>query len=414
MAPIPESTKQKVLLVALIASVATIPLKNQLNSYAIIFFVAACLIRRPLHESARRLKSMRFWIVPVLYVMWAGCTYFWDTSGGYTLKELERYSILLFVPPAMALVPQISAADIKKACMAFVAVTISVCLICLFKSYSEYKVTGDYRVFYYHYLGEQMHLNAIFLSNYCLASITWILYFGFIQKKRRSYLDVALIIAANLFLLLMILLLSSKLIIFLTLVILIIFILFLGYIKGYFFRSLLIISAIILAGVFAITKLPYLSWRINVTEVKMYKGEQDDQNGIAIRLFMWKNVGELISERPVLGHGLRGARVETLNMYKEKNFELGYNGNYHSHNQYLESWLMAGIPAIILLLGMMFTALWNGIKQKNFLLILIAAHFMIQSLFESTFEVQHELVFYIFFIFLFYYHAPHIRKPEHS
>jgi hypothetical protein len=58
----------------------------------------------------------------------------------------------------------------------------------------------------------------------------------------------------------------------------------------------------------------------------------------------------------------------------------------------------------------MFTALWKAIRTKSFLLLLMVVHFMSQSVFESTFEVQHELVFYIFFIFLFYYHGPRVRN----
>ena len=154
----------------------------------------------------------------------------------------------------------------------------------------------------------------------------------------------------------------------------------------------------------------YLKWRINTTELKMYQGEADNQNGIAIRLYMWKAVSGLIMERPVLGHGIRGGRLETLAKYKDDGFEMGVEGDYHAHNQYLESWLMAGIPGLVLLLSMMFTALWRAIRTKNFLLLLITFHFISQSVFESTFEVQHELVFYIFFIFLFYYHGSRYRN----
>jgi len=52
----------------------------------------------------------------------------------------------------------------------------------------------------------------------------------------------------------------------------------------------------------------------------------------------------------------------------------------------------------------------KAVAQKNFLLILMISHFALQSIFEATFEVQHELVFYTFFIFLFYYHAPESRN----
>jgi O-antigen ligase len=349
-------------------------------------------------------------LAPALYFTWLAFSTFWDVSGGYRLRDIERYLVLFFVPPAMAVAPAELKGYIKKACMAFVAVTIVICILCLVKSYNEYLVNGDYRVFYYQYLGEQMGLNAIFLSNYCLACITWLLYFGFVRSKKHKPLIYVGIILSISFLLVMIFLLSSKLLIFLTLLVMMMFILVLGYVKGFFIRSILITGAVILAGVIAVTNLSYLSWRIRSTEIKTYQGEQDNQNGVAIRLYMWKTVGELIKERPVLGHGIRGGRLETLNRYREDGFEMGYKGDYHSHNQYLESMLMAGIPAIVLLLIIMLSALRNAVKNKNFLLLLMVAHFMIQSVFESTFEVQHELIFYIFFIFLFFYHGPHFSR----
>ena len=309
----------------------------------------------------------------------------------------------------MAVAPDDLKAYINKACIAFITVTVVVCMISLFKSWQEYQVTHDYRVFYYQYLGEQSGLNAIFLSNYCLASISWLLYYGFIDKRHKA-LEYVLICVTIIFLLMMIFLLSSKLLIFLTLLVMTLFILVLGYVKGFFVRSLIITSLVIVSGVIAITQLSYLKWRITSTELKMYRGKEDNQNGIAIRLYMWKAVSGLIKERPLIGYGIKGGRLETLAKYKRDGFEMGVQGDYHAHNQYLESWLMAGIPGVILLLSMMFSAFWKGIKSKNFLLLLMVVHFMAQCVFESTFEVQHELVFYIFFIFLFYYHGPRIRN----
>ncbi|MBO9573777.1 MAG: hypothetical protein J7497_16445, partial [Chitinophagaceae bacterium] len=162
----------------LLFAAATIPLANNLNSIAIVLFVIACVIQQPLKIAAAQLKRSRFWILPVIYYLWLACTFFWDTTGGFTIKQLEHYAILLFVPPALAIIPEINYKHLKYACIAFIAVTVAVCFICLFKSYNEYQVTKDYRVFYYHYLAGQMDLNAIFLSNFCLASVVWLFYFG--------------------------------------------------------------------------------------------------------------------------------------------------------------------------------------------------------------------------------------------
>lgn len=384
-------------------------MKNQWNSIATIVFVAACVFSQPLSVSYQKLRDSRAWIVPLVYFIWFALSHFWDASGGYRLRDIERYLVLFFIPTAMAIAPDVIKNFIVKACIAFVIVTTCICILCLVKAYQEYQVTHDYRVFYYQYLGEQMGLNAVFLSNYCLASIAWLLYFGFLGKKQttKTYVLLCTTIA---FLLVMIFFLSSKLLIFLTLVVMIVFILALGYVKGFFIRSVVITALIIASGMVAITQLPYLKWRIASTEFKTYHGEEDNQNGLAIRFYMWRTVSGLIAEKPLLGYGIKGGRLATLKRYKEDGFEMGVQNDYHSHNQYLESILMGGIPGILLLLTMMFTMLRRAFISKNFLLLLTTIHFMTQSLFESTFEVQHELVFYIFFIFLFYYHGPRFRN----
>ena len=301
-------------------------------------------------------------MIPVVYFVWLAFSHFWDSSGGYRLRDIERYLVLFFIPPAMAIAPDELKKFVHKACIAFILVTVAVCVLSLIKSYQEYQLNHDYRVFYYQYLAEQTGLNAIFLSNFCLASIAWLLYYGFLEKKGEGrgkwwwrYLLIGITIA---FLLGMIFMLSSKLLIFLTLVVMTVFILLLGYVRGFFVRAIVIIALIIGAALIAVSKMSYLKWRIDSTEVKMYQGEADNQNGVAIRLYMWKAVSGLIMERPVMGHGIRGGRLETLDKYKSDGFEMGVIGDYHAHNQYLESWLMAGIPALILLLSI------DGIMER--------------------------------------------------
>jgi O-antigen ligase len=239
------------------------------------------------------------------------------------------------------------------------------------------------------------------------------LYYAFIEFRQWKWPKALAVPIVAAFLLFMIFLLSSKLIIGLTILILIVFLLALGYLRGFFLTSLAAAVLVVVCGMFAVKNLSYVNYRMNVTELKMYHGEADDQNGVAIRLFMWQLALEHIRERPLLGYGIRGAKLETLKKYKEEGFELGVEGNYHSHNEFLESALMAGIPAAILLLIFVIVAFRGAILQKNFLLLLMVVHFTVQSLIESTFEVQHELVFYLFFIFLFYYHAPRLRaEPQ--
>ncbi len=379
---------------------ATIPLPNNINSIAIVLFVMACIIQQPLSVSIQRLKQSRLWILPVIYFLWSILTWFWDSSGGFTIKEIERYAILFFVPPALAMIAPIACKHIRIACNVFIFMTVCICLLALYKSYQEYLVTKDYRVFYYHYLSQQVELNAIFLSNFCLAAIIWLFYFS---SKR---ITILLKIPVALFLTMMIFILSSKMILLLLALSVPLFIVYYQRGKINTFKTFIALLLLLAMGVMAVEKLPYLKWRIFSTEFKTYKGEQDNHNGVAIRILMWQTGWGLIKESPLLGYGLKGAREETLQQYREKGFKLGYEQNYHTHNQYIESTLMAGIPALILLLSIILMTFSKSIQTQNVLLIAGTLHFALHSLIESTFEVQQELIFFMFFIFLFYYHPP--------
>ncbi len=79
---------------------------------------------------------------------------------------------------------------------------------------------------------------------------------------------------------------------------------------------------------------------------------------------------------------------------------IGYEGGYHSHDQYLQSWLTGGLPAFI---SPVDNVVENGVgryPEKNILLCLLLFHFMIQSVSESTFEAAGTRVLYAVLIFI--------------
>lgn len=404
--PLTERFKKNILFFSLLAAVVTIPLYNNLNSIALVCFVGACALQSHPREWLRRLKRTKLWVLPTLYFLVLAASYAWDSSGGFSIKYLERYATLLFIPLAIAVIPPLSAKWIRNICMSFVGATVAICLACLVLSYIEYGQTGDYRVFYYHYLSGQMELNAIFLSSYCLASVVWLLYFWFGGGRRPAFAATLLIAGTALFLSGMIFLLSSKLNLFLLGLMLMVLILYIGRAAKRLALAWILIGAMVLGGVAAVYNLSYLRWRLDVTELKEYRGEQDNNNGLAIRVLMWESALELIEERPLLGYGLKGARLEEVEKFREKNFVLGYTEGYHSHNQFLESTLMIGIPGLVLFTGMLVLIFLGALRSRNLPLLLLAVHFLLQSLIGSPFEVQQELVFFIFFMFFFYYHPP--------
>jgi O-antigen ligase len=392
-------------LLSLVAAAITIPLRNNINSLAWASFVIAGLLQVPLHEFWDRLRTSKLWLFCALYFLWLASSFVWDVGEGFTIRDVEGYAALLFIPIILAGVPRLSFKKVYLTCMVFVATVTLISLYCLVKSIITYQQVGDYRVFFYHYLAEQAGLNAIFLSSYCVGSISWLLYFNYIDTERSGRGNATTIILI-VFLAAMVFLLSSKLIITILLSMFLVLIIYIGYIKKRLGRSILLVGIILALGLITVKNLHYVRWRFAVTEIKRYEGEQDNQNGLAIRLLMWESAWELIKDRPLLGYGIVGAHQELWNKYREKNFVLGYSQRYHSHNQYLETTLMAGIPGFIFLVLILITAALDAVKNRKILSLLILLHFMCLSVVESTFEVQHEFVFFLFFITLFFYHYP--------
>jgi O-antigen ligase len=399
-----RNKNRKLLLLGLVSATSTIPLINIINSISLILFVAIS-IWQSIPGLNNKLIRASLWMITLVYFLWMVCTYFWDTSGGFSFTQIGRYSSIAIIPLAVYLA-KVPHQLMEKVLLVFIGVIVTVCIICLFKSHLEYQINPDSRLFFYHYLSQQMGLNAIFLSNYCVEGIVWLLYYSFLHFEKRGFLFQSVSIIVSCFLFLMIFLLSSKLIIGFTLLILVFLTLYIGYQKRLFVKALFLVIMILFSAQIAVNNMGYLKWRLSTNSFKKFETETDNNDGLSIRILMWKTTWDLIKEKPVLGYGLKGGYEKVLQKYKQQNFLLGYTQGYHSHNQYFQTALMGGIPALLLLIILLFRMAWKGIKQKNILLLILLFHFICQSVIESTFEVQQEQVFYILFLFLFYYCPP--------
>jgi O-antigen ligase len=398
----------------------TIPLHNLVNSWALLVFFTVAFFVSAYAGGLKKLLRQRYWILTIIFFIWLGATWFWDTTGGFSMKYLESYSIFVFLPFILAIMPRLSPKELMMVCTAFVGSIIVVCAICLVRSYIEYRHTGNTLLFFYHYLGYQMGLNAIYLSNYCIACITWVLYYKFIYAGPKPFkLSMILTIIICFYFFLMVFLLSSKMSTVILIAMLLFLTLYIGYRKKVFYKSLLVIAIIGTAAALLANNLYYFHWRIEVTKLKEYSGPGDNQNGLAARIFIWHSALNLIKEKPVLGYGLKGAEDELIKQYQSRRFEIGIPDKYNSHNQYMETTLKSGIIGLALMLAIFIIPLLEGIRQKKLLLVLMVIHFMIVSLVEGTLEMQQEIIFYCFFIFAFYYYYRDARfaiekgeKPE--
>lgn len=402
----------KLLKISLILVAVTIPLHNNINSWAIVFLCTATVI-----ESIARRRTFKFpsvFYVGLAYFLWLAMTYFWDTTGGFTIKNLEGYAGIVILPLVIWLIPPLSAKTIWQICFSFIISVTVVGIICLVKAYQDYSATGDSRLFYYHYLSQQMQLNAIFLSNYCVAAICWFIYFRFVHTPTSPMPGKAWVIVWCLFLFVLVFMLSSKLVSFLLLAFLSFFLIYIGRKSRKLKLALVVLILVMSSAALAVDNLYYFRWRLAVTEFKDYEGEQDNQNGFAARVVMWRSTAELVREKPLLGYGLKGGTAELLKKYEVKKFWIGIQEKYHSHNQFLQTALFSGIVGVGILTAFLVLIFNRAIRYKNIPLILIFLHFICISMVESTLDFQQELIFFLFFMLLFYFHLARRPAPEYS
>ena len=129
--------------------------------------------------------------------------------------------------------------------------------------------------------------------------------------------------------------------------------------------------------------------------VNLYKGisEQFDnretKSTLNIRIIIWQNAFQVIKEHPILGVGIGDTDTELENQYKKN----GVDFEFGTHNQYIYAQLSMGIVGLLLLLAMLLTPLYYGIKNRYFPLIGFSVAVMVNLMFENMLTRNAGLMF---------------------
>lgn len=103
-----------------------------------------------------------------------------------------------------------------------------------------------------------------------------------------------------------------------------------------------------------------------------------------------------LMQSPLVGYGVGDYHAVQVEQYGKEEFSAGTSAEYNAHNQYLESLLAAGIPALLSLLFFLLAPVFLAWRRKSrylFLLALCAGIVLFNLLFESMLERQMGLLF---------------------
>ena len=126
------------------------------------------------------------------------------------------------------------------------------------------------------------------------------------------------------------------------------------------------------------------------------KGDKMSLTDVEPRTRVWISALNLISDKPVLGLGLKQLDQKRLDEYRRNGYYSEAFFNLNTHNQFLETQLTFGIPGTFFLIWMLIAPLFGKRYLSNeriyycFLLIII-----IQFMFESMLVRQSGIIFFV-------------------
>lgn len=124
-------------------------------------------------------------------------------------------------------------------------------------------------------------------------------------------------------------------------------------------------------------------------------GNTEDYNATIsenARLLSWDASIEAIKEAPFFGYGIGDANDVLINKYKDLEYKENYVGQYNTHNQFLQTWIQAGILGTGILISIfIFLAIQMRRSRNEFSVFLIL---FISLLFESMLVRFNGIVFF--------------------
>ena len=120
-------------------------------------------------------------------------------------------------------------------------------------------------------------------------------------------------------------------------------------------------------------------------------------DGSGSRIFVWKASLEVIKENLPLGAGTGDSRDKLMEKYLEKKMDTEYKFGLNSHNQFLNTSVSLGILGFLSLIICFWIPFHIGLKLHELFLINFVIILTINLLFESMFERQSGIIFYVFF-----------------
>lgn len=402
-------TKQPSVFIYLLAAIlVSIPLKYIFGSITSILFVAVAFS----YFSKTKVAFSKNLILPIAFFVLMLLSLIWTRDFALSSAALQKESSFLFIPLAFLFLPKLTKEDFRKAFRIFSFAMVIFALYYFINATFRFLETGNKAVFFYHEL-VTMDLNAIYVSVFASFAM-----FYLISTECKLLIEkMALVI-----LIILVFLLSSKSIITIDFILVICYYSFFAKIpNGVKSTTIIAVSSFLLFSLLFVEDvkqrflLEYqtafvdntvngsignVNERVyNVSLKQAWNNNKFQQNhffpGTALRVYQVRIFKEMLKEHKIFftGFGLNATQEKIKEKAIQHHLFNGY-GEFNFHNQYIQTFAELGFFGFLILVGMLFYNLKNGLQQKDFLHIAFAITMIILFLSESFFCRQRGVIFF--------------------
>lgn len=345
------------------------------------------------------------------FYLWHLAGMLWSTNWGYGLMDLEIKASLLVLPLLFLFAPVglITRTFLRNIILSFGAGIFLSVIISSLHSLLLFFETGSFASFYYTQSSLFMHPS--YLSMYIVFFLFALYEFRTSGSKTFWYIYIpALILVFHLNLL------SSKagfLTFFMALVFISADLIFRK--KWKQILSMAILPVIVFGS--SMFFFPASSQRVASVVNNIGKSTEELNNSgesTADRILIWKTALRLASDNLLIGQGTGDVKDALIASYKKEGLTYPVRFNLNAHNQFIQSLVALGIPALLLLIFMLGFPLWHAVRKKELVYAGFILFFGFNILVESMMEVQAGIVFFAFWTVLLWARLRVMSTKERS
>ena len=159
---------------------------------------------------------------------------------------------------------------------------------------------------------------------------------------------------------------------------------------------------------------PELGKRFTEMSSSLSEGKlnSDAKKSSGLRMLVWHASFELIEENPIIGVGIEHTHDAQVRKYAQLGYEGAEKYELNSHNQFLQTAVMAGLAGLLVLIIWLGSTIKQFFFSKNNVAILFILLVIFNLQVEAMLEAQTGVLFIAFWIYFFWASTKQLKAVE--